>query len=230
MASILIIEDSADLAFGLRNNLEFEGHIVDVVPDGSRGLTQARASRPDLIILDLMIPGIDGYRVLKSLREDGLMTPVLILSARSEEADKVRGFRMGADDYVTKPFSLIELIARVEALLRRAGPADRPREPVPELLRFGDLMIDPAAQQVFRNDAAVALRPREFDLLLALVNRRGRVVTRQELLREVWGHLGAISTRTVDAHIAELRRKIEDDPAAPRFIATVTKSGYRFDA
>ena len=230
MASILIIEDSPDLAFGLRNNLEFEGHVVDVIADGSHGLTAARTTRPDLIILDLMIPGIDGYRVLKTLREDGFMTPVLILSARGEEADKVRGFRMGADDYVTKPFSLLELIARVEALLRRSGPVDKVEEPVQEILRFGDLTIDPGAQMVFRNEEPISLRPREFDLLMALVHRRGRVVSRLELLREVWGHRAAISTRTVDAHIAELRRKIEPDPAAPTFIATVMKSGYRFDS
>lgn len=228
MANILIIEDSPDLAYGLRNNLEFEGHVVDVIPDGSQGLTAARSARPDLIILDLMIPGIDGYRVLKSLREDGLTTPVLILSARSEEADKVRGFRMGADDYVTKPFSVLELIARVEALLRRS--TEKAGETPPEVLRFADLAIDAAAQKVFRNEEPISLRPREFDLLMALINRRGRVVSRDELLREVWGHRGAVSTRTVDAHIAELRRKIEADPTGPRYIATVMKSGYRFDA
>ena len=229
MANILIIEDSPDLAFGLRNNLEFEGHVVDVIADGSHGLTAARANRPDLIILDLMIPGIDGYRVLKTLREDGVTTPVLILSARGEEADKVRGFRMGADDYVTKPFSLLELIARVEALLRRSTSVGT-LEPELDTLRFGDLTIDPAGQKVFRNEDSIALRPREFDLLMALVNRRGRVVSRVDLLREVWGHRGAVSTRTVDAHIAELRRKIEEDPADPRHIATVMKSGYRFDS
>jgi DNA-binding response OmpR family regulator len=229
MASILIIEDSPDLAFGLRNNLEFEGHDVEVIADGSHGLTAARTTRPDLIILDLMIPGIDGYRVLKTLREDGFMTPVLILSARGEEADKVRGFRMGADDYVTKPFGLLELIARVDALLRRSGPAEKADERH-EILRFGNLTIDPGAQMVFRNDEPISLRPREFDLLMALVHRRGKVVSRLELLREVWGHRAAISTRTVDAHIAELRRKIEPDPAAPSFIATVMKSGYRFDS
>jgi DNA-binding response OmpR family regulator len=230
MANILIIEDSPDLAFGLRNNLEFEGHVVDVIADGSQGLTAARANRPDLIILDLMIPGIDGYRVLKTLREDGVMTPVLILSARGEEADKVRGFRMGADDYVTKPFGLLELIARVEALLRRATSAEKSLESESDTLHFGDLTIDPAGQKVFRNEDSIALRPKEFDLLMALVNRRGRVVSRVDLLREVWGHRGAVSTRTVDAHIAELRRKIEEDPADPRHIATVTKSGYRFDS
>jgi DNA-binding response OmpR family regulator len=230
MASILIIEDSPDLAFGLRNNLEFEGHEVDVIADGSHGLTAARTTRPDLIILDLMIPGIDGYRVLKTLREDGFMTPVLILSARGEEADKVRGFRMGADDYVTKPFSLLELIARVEALLRRSGPVDKVEEPGQEILRFGDLTIDPGAQMVLRNNEPISLRPREFDLLMALVHRRGKVVSRLELLSEVWGHRAAISTRTVDAHIAELRRKIEPDPADPSFITTVMKSGYRFDS
>ena len=226
---ILIVEDNADLAFGLRNNLEIEGYTVTVAADGPSGLTAARTERPDLVILDLMLPGLDGYRVLKTLREDGLDMPVLILTAHGEEADKVRGFRLGADDYVTKPFGILELIARVAALLRRSSKPDaaasaRARE------RFGTIEIDPATRTVYRRREAVPLTPMEFDLLLALVRHRGAVVSRLELLHEVWGHSSAVLTRTVDTHIAELRRKLEDNPAAPRYILTVRKAGYRLDA
>ena len=223
--TILIVEDNADLAYGLRNNLEIEGYEVDVARDGPSGLTRARSSRPDLVILDLMLPGLDGYRVLKTLRDDGYDMPVLILTAHGQEADKVRGFRLGADDYVTKPFGLLELMARVGALLRRTGrrhaPADIPGE------TFGAITIDPATRSVYRQGIAVALTPMEFDLLIALLNRKGRVATRLELLQEVWGHSSAVLTRTVDTHIAELRRKLEGDPTAPEHILTVRKAGYR---
>jgi two-component system, OmpR family, alkaline phosphatase synthesis response regulator PhoP len=225
MSRILIVEDNPDLAFGLRNNLEIEGYEIAVAEDGIRGLEQARLLRPDLIILDLMMPGLDGYRVLRTLRDEGHQTPVLILSAKGEEADKVRGFRMGADDFVTKPFSLLELLARVEALLRRAGGEPRLQEA--PLHRFGDVAVDPTAQSVTRSGEQVPLTHREFTLLMALVRRSGMVVSRQELLREVWGHRNAVLSRTVDTHIAELRRKLEDDPTQPRHIVTVRKTGYR---
>jgi two-component system, OmpR family, alkaline phosphatase synthesis response regulator PhoP len=221
---ILIVEDNPDLAFGLRNNLEIEGYDITVAEDGLVGLEQARSLRPDLIILDLMMPGLDGYRVLRTLRDEGVQTPVLILSAKGEEADKVRGFRMGADDFVTKPFSLLELLARVEALLRRATSDTRADALVH---RFGDVAIEPAGQRVTRSGEAVPLTHREYALLMALVNRTGVVVTRQELLRQVWGHRSAVLSRTVDTHIAELRRKLEPDPAQPRHIVTVRKTGYR---
>jgi DNA-binding response OmpR family regulator len=227
VTTILIVEDNADLAFGLRNNLEIEGYVVDVAADGHAGLAAARASRPDLVILDLMLPGLDGYRVLKALRDEGLDMPVLILTAHGEEADKVRGFRLGADDYVTKPFGILELIARVAALIRRTTrltPAAR--GPVEQ---FGDVTIDPATRTVSRLGDAVALTPMEFDLLLALVRRKGAVASRLELLQEVWGHSSAVLTRTVDTHVAELRRKLEADPASPRHILTVRKAGYRLD-
>jgi two-component system alkaline phosphatase synthesis response regulator PhoP len=228
MSRILIIEDNSDLAFGLRNNLEIEGYDVEVAEDGNRGLMRARAIEPDLIILDLMMPGLDGHRVLRALRGEGYRTPVLILSARGEEADKVRGFRLGADDYVTKPFSLLELLARVEALLRRSVPQEAvPSAERPPIYRFGDVTIEPAAQLVTRAGEPVGLTHREFLLLLALLRRRGGVVSRQELLREVWGHSNEVITRTVDTHIMELRRKLEDDPARPRHILTVRKMGYR---
>jgi DNA-binding response OmpR family regulator len=223
--SILIIEDNADLAFGLRNNLEIEGYSVEVANDGKEGLARVRDVDPDLIILDLMMPGLDGYRVLKALREEGDSTPVLILSARGEETDKVRGFRFGADDFVTKPFSLLELLARVEALLRRSHP--QPEGAEHEIYRFGDIEVDVEAQSVMRAGTPIPITHREFTLLLALLRRRGAVVSRYDLLREVWGHRGAVLSRTVDTHILELRRKIEDDPAEPRHIITIRKSGYR---
>ena len=225
MRRILIVEDNPDLAFGLRNNLEIEGYDIAVAEDGLAGLREARASSPDLIILDLMMPGLDGYRVLRTLRDEGNSTPVLILSAKGEEADKVRGFRMGADDFVTKPFSLLELLARVEALLRRSTTEER--AVADEIYEFGDLRIDAAARRITRGDENVDLTDREFSLMVALARRAGAVATRQELLLEVWGHRGRVLSRTVDTHVAELRRKLEADPAAPRHIVTVRKRGYR---
>jgi DNA-binding response OmpR family regulator len=225
--TILVVEDNADLAFGLRNNLEIEGYEVEVAGDGPSGLAQARATRPDLIILDLMLPGLDGYRVLKALRDEGFDMPVLILTAHGQEADKVRGFRLGADDYVTKPFGILELIARVAALLRRTARAERDGGRARE--RFGDIEIDPATRTVYRRRETVPLTPMEFDLLVALVRRRGAVASRLDLLHEVWGHSSAVLTRTVDTHIAELRRKLEDNPAMPRHILTVRKAGYRLE-
>jgi DNA-binding response OmpR family regulator len=222
MARVLIVEDDPDIALGLRTSLEIEGYAAEVAGDGLSGLDRVRADRPDLVILDLMLPGMDGYRVLRSLRAEGIRVPVLILTARGEEADKVLGFRSGADDYVTKPFGLLELLARVEALLRRSGALEET-----EVMRFGPVEIDRAARTVTRLGEPVALAPREFDLLVALYDRAGAVVSRQDLLREVWGHRGAVLTRTVDIHVAELRRKLEADPAEPRHILTVWKRGYR---
>ena len=225
-ARVLVVEDNPDLAFGLRNNLEIEGYEVDVAESGPGGLERAREGNPDLVILDLMLPGFDGYRVLRTLREDGLGMPVLILTARGEEADKVRGFRLGADDYVTKPFGVLELLARVEALLRRS-PKGRSEAPTAQRERFGDIDIDISARAVQREGQAVSLTPMEFDLLLALLRRRGAVATRLELMKEVWGYNASVVSRTVDTHVAELRRKLEDDPAFPRHILTVRKAGYR---
>ena len=224
MKRILIVEDNADLAYGLRNNLEIEGYGVDVIGDGAAAATVARARRPDLVVLDLMLPGVDGYRVLRQMRDAGLTMPVLILTAKGEEADKVRGFRFGADDYVTKPFGVLELLARVEALLRRGGPASGP-----VVGRFGDVEVDLATRTVTRGGTPVALTPMEFDLLVALLRRRGALASRLDLLAEVWGHASAVLTRTVDTHIGELRRKLEERPAEPRYILTVRKAGYRLD-
>jgi len=224
---ILVVEDNADLAFGLRNNFEIEGYVVDVADDGLKGLARARDWAPHLIVLDLMLPGMDGYRVLRSLRADGIDTPVLILTARGEEADKVMGFRHGADDYVTKPFGVLELLARVEALLRRTR-RDNGAQRLAE--RFGEITIERASRLVLREGEMVNLAPLEYDLLLALFDRRGAVATRHELMREVWGHQAQVVSRTVDTHILELRKKLERDPARPRHILTVRKTGYRLQA
>ena len=227
MTRILVVEDNPDLAFGLRTTLEIEGYDVDVAGDGAQGIARARAGKPDLVILDLMLPGMNGYQVLRTLRDEGVETPVLILTARGEEADKVLGFRLGADDYVTTPFGRLELLARVSALLRRAA---RPSQAaVAPAEKFGDVVINTAARTVMRNGASVSLTPKEFDLLVALVRRRGSVASRHELLREVWEHQAEVQTRTVDIHIAELRRKLEPDPSAPRHILTVWKAGYRLE-
>lgn len=230
MPSILIIEDNPDLALGLANNLEIEGYTVDVCHDGAEGLERARQTAPGLIILDLALPGLDGYRVLSALRADGNDVPVLILTARSEEADKVRGFRHGADDYVTKPFGLLELLGRVQALMRRAGTLPRLSSATHssgERVHFGEIEVRPDTHAVYRRGFPVNLRPKEFELLMALLRRGGRIVSRLDLLREVWGYDADVVSRTVDTHIAELRRKLEDEPASPRYIVTVRKSGYR---
>jgi two-component system, OmpR family, alkaline phosphatase synthesis response regulator PhoP len=223
MSRILLIEDNADLAFGLRNNLEIEGYAVEVFADGARGLAAVRQNPPDLVILDLMLPGLDGIRVLRALRGAGLALPILILTARGEETDKVRGLRLGADDYVTKPFGLLELLARVEALLRRAAPA------ADEIIRFGGIEIRRGSRVVTKHGLPIDLAPKEFDLLVALWLRRGNVVSRLELLRGVWSYSDAAVSRTVDTHIGELRRKLEEDPAAPRHILTARKAGYRLE-
>jgi DNA-binding response OmpR family regulator len=228
--NVLIVEDNPDLAYGLRTGLEIEGYEVAVAEDGETGLTRAKQWLPDLVILDLMLPGMDGYRVLRSLRDDGLEMPVLILTARGQEADKVLGFRLGADDYVTKPCGVLELLARVGALLRRSRMVDRGVQASGDTVeRFGDVEINPASRTVMKKGEVVSLSPKEFDLLLTLLRRRGAVASRVELLREVWGHRVEVMTRTVDIHIAELRRKLEDDPSAPRHILTVWKAGYRLE-
>jgi len=228
--NVLIVEDNPDLAYGLRTGLEIEGYEVAVAEDGETGLSRAKQWLPDLVILDLMLPGMDGYRVLLSLRDDGLAMPVLILTARGQEADKVLGFRLGADDYVTKPCGVLELLARVGALLRRSRMSERSTHAGADSVeRFGDVEINPASRTVTKKGEVVALSPKEFDLLLTLLRRRGAVASRVELLREVWGHRVEVMTRTVDIHIAELRRKLEDDPSAPRHILTVWKAGYRLE-
>jgi two-component system alkaline phosphatase synthesis response regulator PhoP len=225
-ASILIVEDNPDLSFGLRNNLEIEGYSVTEAEDGPTGVSRALELHPDLVILDLMLPKMDGYRVLRTLRQNGFVEPVLILTARGEESDKVMGFRIGADDYVTKPFGVLELLARVEALLRRSARIQSGK--VGHVMaRFGAVEINRSARTVMRRGRAVALAPLEYELLMALLDRRGAVATRHELMKEVWGYDSDVVSRTVDTHIVELRRKLEDDQARPHHILTVRKTGYR---
>jgi DNA-binding response OmpR family regulator len=227
-ARVLVVEDNPDLAYGLRNSLEIAGHDVVVAADGPEGVERARDCDPDVIVLDLMLPGMDGYRVLRTIREERLEMPVLILTARGEEADKVLGFRLGADDYVTKPFGVLELLARIEALLRRAGQWREPAAPIAQVERFGDVEVDVNARTVRRAGERVELTPKEFDLLVALLRRQGRVTTRTELLKAVWGYNASVVSRTVDTHVAELRRKLEIDAASPKHILTVWKVGYKF--
>lgn len=227
MTRILLIEDNRDLAYGLRNNLEIEGYDVEVAHDGVAGLRMSSNVKPDLIILDIMLPQLDGFRVLKTLRQQDRATPVLLLTAKGEEFDKVRGLRLGADDYVTKPFGLLELLARVEALLRRTQPPLAPANDAHEIHHFGNVEVDAAACTVRRASESVELAPKEFSLLLALLRARGAVVSRLHLMREVWGYSAAVVSRTVDTHVAELRRKLEENPASPRHIITVRKTGYR---
>ena len=224
MARILIVEDNADLAFGIRNNLEIEGHVVELAGDGRVGLEMASAPF-DLFILDLMMPAVDGFRVLQTLRGRGDHTPILILTARGQEEDKVRGLKLGADDYVTKPFGVLELMARVEALLRRVRPAVAQGA----VRRFGQVEVDPSRRSVRVRGIPVALTPKEFDLLWALLEADGTVVRRDELMVRVWGYQADVLSRTVDTHVADLRRKLGSGPGASAPIVTVRKVGYRLD-
>ncbi len=226
-ARILVVEDNKDLAFGLQTNLEVQGYDVMLANDGAVGLQLALSELPDMVILDLMLPKLDGINVLKKLRKQNMTMPILVLTAKGNEVDKVLGLRLGADDYVTKPFALMELMARIEALLRRSGTSSRQKA---ALYKFGHIEVHTDTRQVLRNNEVIELTPKEYGLLVALLGREGRVASRFELMQEVWGHSSAIISRTVDTHIAELRRKLEDDPAQPLFIVTLRKSGYRFVA
>ena len=199
---------------------------MEVAGDGPSGIAAAKRRRPDLVILDLMLPGADGFTVLSTLRRDGMDVRILILSAKSEEADKVYGFGVGADDFVTKPFGLSELLARVNALLRRGTAA---RDVGAASYAFGDVAINVDARTVTKGGVPVSLTPKEFDLLLAFARHPSTVLSRARLLRDVWGHAPDIQTRTVDIHIGELRRKLEGEVAEPRHFVTVWKAGYRFD-
>ena len=228
MARILVVEDNADLAAGIEYNLGLEGYDVRIAGTGAEALEVAERWSPQLVLLDLMLPGMDGYRVLQTLRTNGNSVPVMILSARGEEADKVRGFRLDADQYVTKPFGVLELLERVAALLRRSARTDATK--TAEVLHFGKVTVDLAARVVTKQGVQCLLTPKAYELLLALIKRQGSVVTRADLLKEVWGYGAFVMTRTVDSHIAELRKKLEDDPANPRHVVTVWKVGYRFEA
>jgi len=218
MPHILIVEDNRDYAATLRTNLEHEGYAVVVAHTGPEGIAAARAAAFDLVLLDLMLPGASGFTVLQRLRDEGIGAPVLVLTALGAEEEKLRGFGLGADDYVVKPVGLRELLARVKALVRRGGG-----RAVPNVARVGDLEVNLAARTVRRGGAVLALRPKEFDLLAALIRRRGRVVSRGELLREVWGYAAGAESRTVETHLATLRQRL----GGGEYIVTIRGAGYR---
>ncbi len=212
------------MVLGLKDNFEYEGYDVTVARDGREGLTRALADRPDVILLDIMLPKMSGLDVCRELRNNGLDTPVIMLTARGQEIDKVIGLEMGADDYVTKPFSIKELLARVRAQLRRAT---RQVAEV-ESYTFGEVALNFKRYEATRNGAALELSPREFELLKYFIQHRGETITRDQLLDDVWGYDNYPFTRTVDNHIAKLRQKVEAVPADPKYIITVHRVGYKF--
>ena len=224
-AKILIIEDAADLAKGLKINLEAEGYAVSWAATGKDGFRESLAEEPDLVILDVMLPEMDGFEVCREMRKKGLRAPVIMLTAKSEEVDKVVGLEVGADDYVTKPFSVRELLARIRAHLRRAksaGPA------VPRIYRFGKVEVDFGRFKLVKKGREIDLTSLEIAILKFLIAHRGDVVTREALLEKIWGYETFPTTRTIDNHILKLRKKIEDDPARPRHLLSIYGEGYRF--
>lgn len=221
---VLIVEDDQAMAVALRDGFEYEGYQVQVARDGAAGLKLASERDMDLIILDVMLPKLSGFDVCKQLRSSGNSTPIIMLTARGQEIDKVVGLKIGADDYVTKPFSFMELLARVEALLRRAHRQTDPAE----LFNFGEVAVNFKKFEVTRGGEAVELSPREFKILKYFIEHRGEVISRDQLLDAVWGYGSFPLTRTVDMHIAKLRHKIEQTPGDPRHIITVHRIGYKF--
>ncbi len=223
-AKILIVEDEPGLATTLKDRLQKEGHAVTVARDGNSGMEMATREPFDMMILDIMLPGQSGLAVCQKVRQLGSNAPILMLTARRQTMDKVVGLRTGADDYLTKPFKMLELLARVDALLRRAGTGKTAHG----RYQFGDLQIDIRSTEVMREGRPVALSAKEFHLLRYFVEHRGATLSRDELLREVWGYGGQPTTRTVDVHVAWLRQKIEKDPKNPQFIHTIVGMVYKF--
>lgn len=224
MKRILVIEDEPQMLLGLRDNLELEGYEVATAADGDEGISKAAQFHPDLVILDVMLPRKNGFDVCRELRARAVATPIVMLTARSAETDKVLGLELGADDYVTKPFSITELLARVRAVLRRAGG----QKPATDSVRIGDIEIDFKVHQARRGRARIEFTAREFDLLRYFVQHTGKVVTREQILNEVWGYEEFPTTRTIDNFVAKLRQKIERAPHAPEHILTIHGSGYKF--
>lgn len=224
---ILIIEDEEDLVKGLKLNLESEGYELDWALDGNEGFAKAVENAPDLIILDIMLPKKDGLEICRDLRQKNINVPIIMLTAKGEEIDKVVGLEIGADDYITKPFSLRELLARIKAHLRRS---QRGQKPAPKLYCFDEVEIDFAHFKVRRKNREFDLTSLEVEILKYFISHNGEVVSRNELLNKIWGYNNFPTTRTIDNHILKLRKKIEKDPAHPQYIRSIYGGGYRFEA
>ena len=227
---ILIVEDELTLQETLAYNLEHQGYQVFTASDGNKAIEMAKECNPDLILLDIMLPGIDGFEVCRILRKD-MLVPILMLTARDDEIDRVVGLEVGADDYLTKPFSMRELVARVKALLRRVRQmqSNNPAEEKHQIFDFGNLRIDESRHEVSLAENPINLKPKEYDLLLYLAHHRGHILSREQILEEVWGWDYFGDSRTVDVHVRWLREKIESDPAKPNRIITIRSAGYRFE-
>lgn len=224
MKKILIIEDEKDMVTGLKFNLEARDYSVIVAYDGETGYQKAIREKPDLVILDLMLPKLNGYEVCKRLKKEIPDLPVIMLTAKSQEAEIVTGLELGADDYITKPFSVLELLARIKTVLRRIKSGSE----IPEVHRFGNLEINFKKYEASKRGEPLKLSPREYELLKCFIEREGEIVSRDELLNQVWGYDSIPDTRTIDAHIVKLRRKIEDKPDEPKIIVTIHGIGYKF--
>jgi DNA-binding response OmpR family regulator len=225
MSRILIIEDEKEMALGLKDNLEYEGHVVSISDNGHTGLLMAKENPPDLIILDIMLPRKSGFDVCKELRADKIGTPVIMLTARGEEADKVLGLELGADDYITKPFSVREFLARVKAVLRRY---ESRHENADDFYRIGRIWVDFKHYRAKDEQGDIELTHKEFEILKYFIKHDGQSISRDQLIEKVWGYEAYPTTRTVDNHIVKLRKKIEQDPAHPKHILTVHGIGYKF--
>jgi len=223
MARILVVEDDPAIAVGLEDDLSLEGYEVEIAKDGEAGANRAREGDVDLVLLDVMLPKKDGFEVCRELRRGGCKVPIIMLTAKTHDAEKVLGLEVGADDYVTKPFSPAELRARIKAVLRRTS------NDTPDVYRFGEVEVDFVRFELRRAGDVVHVTPTELKLLSAFVRNRGRVLSRQQITDEVWGEGTAITPRVVDTHVANLRQKVESNPAEPEFLAGVRGAGYRFD-
>ena len=224
MKKILIVEDEKDMVTGLKFNLEARDYVVIAAYDGEAGYQKALKEQPDLVILDLMLPKLNGYEVCKKLKKEVPDLPIIMLTAKSQEAEIVTGLELGADDYITKPFSVLELLARIKAVFRRVKSGAE----IPEVHRFGDLEINLKKYEARKKGKSIKLSPREYEILRCFIEREGEIVSRDELLNQVWGYDSFPNTRTIDAHIAKLRRKIEDKPEEPKLIITIHGIGYKF--
>jgi DNA-binding response OmpR family regulator len=223
---LLIVEDEESIRFLLRQNMEFEGYDVVEAEDGEEGLRQAQSCDPDLILLDLMLPKMSGMEVCKRLRASGNQVPIIMLTARGEQMDKVIGLKTGADDYLTKPFDVLELAARIEAIIRRLGKKPKDKKDSP--YHFGQVEVDFQAQVIRREGINYEMNRTESDLLRYLISHEGKVLPREQIIADVWGHDLLLSSRTIDTHVTYLRKKIEQNPADPRHILTVHRVGYKF--